>query len=556
MGILERSSSRELRELDAVFDQAPVALAFLDSELRARRTNAAFRRLFGLPDEVLIGRRPSEVDHGTDAALVERTLAEQVMKKGVPVADVPVVRTQAGERRVLLWSADPVTDNGHVLGALSYFRDITGQTTSLQQAHALLERASHRIGTTLDIHRTAAELADLAVPELADRIVIDLLDEVLQGENLPRAGSGTLQFRRAAVRDTSKTRAKISFEAGDLVTMPLTSAPASALLRGSPILARNPAEIREKIPYTPDHVEALLAQGLHTFMAVPLIARGVTLGAAAVWRAEHPEPYGEADVRLASDIASRAALSIDNARLYTREHTTAITLQRSLLPRHVPQVPGLQIAHRYQPASQTTEVGGDWFDVIPLGTGQVALVVGDVTGHSIHAAATMGQLRTTAAALARLGCPPEDIMSQLSAVLAEHGEETGATCLYALYDPASRRCRLISAGHPPPALRHPDGTTEFIDIPGGVMLGAGPSRYPATGIDLPPGSVLALYTDGLIERPGQDISAGMSRLARTLAASPAQSLDQLCDSVLASLGTSARDDIALLLARTTTETTH
>jgi serine phosphatase RsbU (regulator of sigma subunit) len=247
-------------------------------------------------------------------------------------------------------------------------------------------------------------------------------------------------------------------------------------------------------------------------------------------------------------------VSIDNARLYTREHATAITLQRSLLPRHVPQVPGLQIAYRYQPASQTAEVGGDWFDVISLGTGQAALVVGDVTGHSIHAAATMGQLRTTTAALARLGCPPEEIMGQLSGVVAEHGEETGATCLYAQYDPASRCCRLTSAGHPPPALRHPDGKVEYIDVPGGVMLGAGPSRYPATGIDLPPGSVLALYTDGLIEHPGQDISIRMSRLASTLAVSPAQSLDQLCDSVLASLGTDARDDIALLLARTTTET--
>jgi serine phosphatase RsbU (regulator of sigma subunit) len=177
-----------------------------------------------------------------------------------------------------------------------------------------------------------------------------------------------------------------------------------------------------------------------------------------------------------------------------------------------------------------------------------------VTGHSIHAAALMGQLRTTIAALARLGHPPEEIMAQLSAVVADHGEETGATCLYAQYHPASRRCRLTSAGHPPPALRHPGGTAEFIDTLGGVMLGVGKNHYPATDIDLPPGSVLALYTDGLIEHPGEDIGSGMSRLARTLAASPARSPEKLCDSVLASLGADARDDIALLLARTTTET--
>jgi serine phosphatase RsbU (regulator of sigma subunit) len=167
----------------------------------------------------------------------------------------------------------------------------------------------------------------------------------------------------------------------------------------------------------------------------------------------------------------------------------------------------------------------------------------------------MGQLRTTTtAALARLGCPPDQIMAQLSDVVAEHGDETGATCLYAQYDPASRRCRLTTAGHLPPALRHPDGTTEFLDTAGGVMLGAGQSHYPATDIDLPPGSVLALYTDGLIEHPGQDITTGMSHLARALAASPARSLDDLCDSVLTGLGARGRDDIALLLARTTTET--
>jgi PAS domain S-box-containing protein len=551
MGMPERSSSREL---DALFDQAPVALVFCDHELRITRTNPAYRRMVGLPAEAIIGRRPTEIDDSVDTALVERTVAGQVMKDGVPVTDVPIRRTLAAGQRVFLWSAHRVMENAQVLGAVCCFRDVTGQVPWLRQAYTLLERAGRQIGTTLDIHRTASELAELAVPGLADRIAIDLLDQVLRGENLPRTGSGTLQFRQVAVRDTSKTRAKITFAADDLFTVSLTSLAGVALSRGKSLLARNPDEISGQAPHPPGYVQVLLAQGVYTQMAVPLVARGITLGLAMFSRAENPEPFDEADLRLASDIASRAAVSIDNARLYTREHTTAITLQRSLLPQHIPQVTGLQIAYRYQPASRTAEVGGDWFDVIPLHTGQTALVVGDVTGHSIRAAAIMGQLRTTTAALARLGCPPEEIMAQLSGVVAEHGQETGATCLYAQYDPASRRCRLTSAGHPPPALRDPSGTTEFIDMPGGVMLGVGPSCYPATDTEFPPGSVLALYTDGLIERPGQDISIGMSRLVGTLAASPAQPLDQLCDSVLASLGSHARDDIALLLARTTTET--
>jgi serine phosphatase RsbU (regulator of sigma subunit) len=267
------------------------------------------------------------------------------------------------------------------------------------------------------------------------------------------------------------------------------------------------------------------------------------------------EPYSEADVRLVCDLTARAAVHIDNARLYTREHDAAITLQRSLLPRDIPQVAGLDIAYRYQPASQTSEIGGDWFDVIPLDHGEVTLVVGDVTGHGIQAAATMGQLRTTAAALARLGCPPGEIIRRLSAVVAARGDEAGATCLHAVYDPRTRRCQLTSAGHPPPVLRHPDGSTELIDLPAGLLLGAGQAHYAAKEMQLPPGSILAMYTDGLIERPGEDIGTGMSRLARALADGPARSLDELCDSVLASLAPHPRDDVALLLARTTTQPT-
>jgi PAS domain S-box-containing protein len=554
-----------IRDLDALFDQSPIALVFNDRELRTRRTNAAFRRLVGLPDELLIGRRPSETGLGMDAAQGERIVAEQVIGKGLPVIDMHLERTVAGQRRVFSWSAYRVTDNGEVVGVLGSFTDVTDRVQAvtalrdanarLQQANArldLLERAASQIGTTLDIRRTAGELADLAVPELADRIAIDLCDEMLDGEDVPRPGSDPLplRFRRVAVRH-AKTGATFSYKVGDLITAPVRSSAALALSRGKPLLARNRAEIRRQSPYTPGHAEAIIAQGVHTVMALPLIARGVTLGVAILARVDHPEPYDEADVRLASDLAARAAVHIDNARLYTREHHAAVTLQRSLLPRDIPPVPGLDIAYRYQPASRAAEVGGDWFDVIPLGNGQTALVVGDVTGHGIHAAAIMGQLRTTTATLARLGCPPEEIMAQLGGVVAGHGDEAGATCLYAVYDPASRRCRLASAGHPPPALRYPGGTAEILDLPAGLLLGVGSGRYPVTDIDLPSSSVLALYTDGLVEQPGQDIGTGMSRLARALAAGPARSLHPLCDRVLASLAPCARDDIALLLARTT-----
>jgi PAS domain S-box-containing protein len=544
-----------MRELNAVFEQSPVGLVLSDRDLRVTRTNAAFCRLVGLPEQALIGRRPSEIAVGVDGEMIERILAEQVMGSGDPVVDKPLEQIVAGEHRVLSWSAYRTTENGQVLGVLGSVMDVTDRVravTALRQANArldVLERAGSQVGTTLDIYRTAEELADLAVPELADRVPIDLCDSVLGGDDLPCAGPGGLRLRRVALRD-AVTGSTFAYAVGDRINVPLSNPTASAVWRGEPLLARDQAETRQNA-YAPGGADALMARGVHTTMLVPLTARGTTLGVATFCRAENPEPYNEADLRLVSDLAARAAVHIDNARLYSREHATAVTLQRSLLPRDIPPVPGLDIAHRYQPASQAAEVGGDWFDVIPLDRGQVALVVGDVTGHGTHAAALMGQLRTTTAALARLGHPPGQIMAQLSALVAAHGDEAGATCLYAEYDPASRRCRLTRAGHLPPALLRPDGTVEFPVLPGGLMLGVGQGRYPVTDTHLPEGSVLALYTDGLIERPGQDLTTGMSRLARALAAGPTQSPDQLCDSVLASTGPHSHDDIALLLARTT-----
>jgi PAS domain S-box-containing protein len=553
------SALGSIRELNAVFDQSPVGLVLTGRNLRVTRTNAAFRRLVGLPEEALIGRLPSEIDHGLDGALIERILTGQVLDQGTPVVEMPLEQTVAGQRRVLSWSAYRATDNGQVLGVLGSVMDITDRVravTALRQANArldLLQRAGSQVGTTLDIHRTAEELADLAVPELADRVPIDLCDSVLRGDGPPCIGPGGLRLRRVALRD-AVTGSTFAYAVGDLINVPLSNRAALAIWRGEPILARNRAETRQNA-YAPGGADALMARGVHTTMLVPLTARGTTLGVATFCRAENPEPYDEADLRLVTDLAARAAVHIDNARLYTREHATAVTLQRSLLPRDIPPVPGLDIAYRYQPASQAAEVGGDWFDVIELDGGQIALVVGDVTGHGTHAAALMGQLRTTTAALARLGHPPGQIMAQLSALVAAHGEEAGATCLYALYDPAARRCRLTRAGHLPPALLRPDGTVEFPDLPGGMMLGVGQGAYPVTETDLPEGSVLALYTDGLIEQPGQDLAAGMSRLAHALTAGPARSPDRLCDSVLAGTGPHSHDDIALLLARTTAAAT-
>jgi PAS domain S-box-containing protein len=548
-----------IRELDALFEQSPVAMIFTDNEMRARRANTAFRQLMGFPKGDLLGRPPTRqpgISQILDTQFVERTLTEQVIKQGVPVVNVPLELTVEGKHHVAAWTAYRVTDNGRVFGVVSTLVDITSQAqadTDLRQANTrldLLQRAGSEIGTTLDVRRTAEELTALATPGLADRVVVDLLDLALLGEDPIRTGSGEVQFRRYALLDTVTPGAG-NFSVGEEFIVPVAQQPARVFFDREPLVARNREEV-SRLDLPASILRPLLDRGVHALIEVPLTARGVALGVAGFARSKTPEPYCEADVRLACDLTARAALHIDNARLYTREHDAAVTLQRSLLPRDIPQVAGLDIAWRFQSASGASEIGGDWFDVIAIDGGQVALVAGDAAGHGILAAAAMGQLRTTTGALALLGSPPDQIMRQLSRTVAARGDEASATCLHAQYDPASRRCRLTSAGHPLPALRHPDGSTEIIDLPAGLLLGVDPdSSYLSVDRQLAPGSILAMYTDGLIERPGEDLGTGMSRLARALADGPAGSLDELADSVLASLAPHPRDDVVLLLARST-----
>jgi serine phosphatase RsbU (regulator of sigma subunit) len=249
----------------------------------------------------------------------------------------------------------------------------------------------------------------------------------------------------------------------------------------------------------------------------------------------------------------RGAVCIDNARLYTRERATALALQRGLLPRQVPQVPGLDLACCYVPAEAAAEVGGDWFDVIPVAAGRCALIVGDVTGHDISAASLMGQLRTATRTLATLDLTPSEILTRLDQITADLTDaETSATCLYAACDPATGSWEIASAGHPPSALARPGHHAAFPDLPAGLPLGTGlgDAPYQATRLHPPPGSTLVLYTDGLIETPAAGIDAGMAHLARTLTTTSQLPLTQACDRLLAALAPRPADDIAILMART------
>ncbi|MEV7215404.1 SpoIIE family protein phosphatase [Kitasatospora cineracea] len=429
---------------------------------------------------------------------------------------------------------------------------------------ALLGEAALRIGSTLEVERTAQELAEVAVGGFADFVGVDLLDSVFGGGPPSSAG---LVFYRVAQRSVLPGCPESAVAAGRGDVIVPDSPMARVLAAGRPLRSDyRDAEIRSWIAQEPERQRRAEEFGIHSSLLVPLTARGVMLGVAIFLRHRSPEPFDEDDLLLATELTARAALSIDNARQYTQQRDTALALQRSLLPSRTPRQAAVEVAFRYLPAGGREGVGGDWFDVIPLSGARVALVVGDVVGHGVHASAAMGRLRTAVRTLADIDMPPDELLTHLDDLVlrvdldelpeggtAWAGSSVGATCLYAVYDPVTRTCSLARAGHPGPALVGPDGTVLFPELPAGPPLGLGGLPFEAVELEVPEGSVLALYTDGLLrasELRG-DPGLGLDRLGSALAA-PAGSLEDLCDQVLsATLGPDApSDDVALLLART------
>ena len=542
------------------FTQSPYAQAIHDENLLCLGINDRMCQMFGLTQEGLRGRRLTDVLPGPQYEAMEQYM-RHVLETGEP--DIrETYRRVPGEARERAWSVSvsPLKDgSGRARAILIGVLDITEQYWARRRL-TLLNEASTHIGTTLDVTRTARELTDMVVPRLADLAVVDLLDIVLSG-NEPPAGpiSSAVVLRRAAHQSIFEGVPEAVVKVGDIDIHPPSSPSAECLATGKPVLTgvKDPAFI-PSFGYNRTRMEVLRDYGFHSVLCVPIRARGVTLGVAVLLRGQHPEPFGQDDVLLAEELTAKAAVALDNARRYTRERSTALALQRSLLPQRFPRQSAVEVASRYLPASAHAGVGGDWFDVIPLSGVRVALVVGDVVGHDIHASATMGRLRGAVRTLADVDLPPEELLTRLddvvSRISAEAGEGQGgdvyATCVYAVYDPVSRLCSLARAGHPQPALVTPDGVVSFLDLPAGPPLGLGGLPFESTEIELPRGSILALYTDGLIESRDRDIDLGFERLRKALARRE-QSLETACDNVLEGvLADGPADDVALLIART------
>ncbi|WP_058043157.1 SpoIIE family protein phosphatase [Streptomyces roseifaciens] len=549
-GLGPAEMTRMYEHHDAVLHAVREGVVIVGGDGRVMLANDEARRLLGLPADVE-GRAVAELDLEPRMAelLESRRVANDVV---LPVGD-----------RLLAVNNRPTDRRGGPPGSVATLRDSTelralaGKAEAARERLKLLYDASVAVGTTLDVQRTAEELTQVASPRFTDYATVDLAEPVLRGDE-PRAGVGSdaPELRRVAlsgVRDDHPL-----YRAGELHRFAAPTPQATGFLSGQAVLVPDLAASSGWRTQDVERTQAILDYGFHSLITVPLKARGVLMGIANFWRTGDNATFEEDDLSLAEELAARAAVCIDNARRFTREHAMAVTLQHSLLPRGLPEQNALDVAYRYLPAQ--AGVGGDWFDVIPLPGARVALVVGDVVGHGLHAAATMGRLRTAVQNFSALDLPPDELLGHLDELVGRidmesagmGGEDAiaGATCLYAIYDPATGVCAMARAGHPLPAVVHPEGTVEFPELPAGPPLGLGGLPFEAGELQLREGSSLVLYTDGLIEDRKRDIDAGLAILTSTLAHA-GRTPDEVCEEVLkALLPARQRDDIALLVART------
>ncbi|MEW2398818.1 SpoIIE family protein phosphatase [Streptomyces sp. NPDC046862] len=544
----------------ALMTQSPCAAAVFDERLRLRGINDVMADAVGMPEENLRGLHMNEIVGGRQGEKLEEQLRE-VLGSGRR-KDVQTFLRAADEDGAHAWSARiaPLTDtDGQVIGVCVTGHDITEQYQARQRLQ-LVNEASIRIGTTLDVTRTAQELADVCVPTLADFVSVDLMESLVHGDE-PAAGplSAPFTLRRAAHQSVNPGSPEAVVELGGVDVYPATSPQAASLTAGRTVVATDPASTLAKwLDWDPVRAARVKEYGIHATMSVPIRARGTTLGVAVLTRFQRKDPFTPDDEMLAEEVTARAGVCIDNARRFSRERETALALQRSLLPQTLPSMPALEAASRYQPAAKAG-VGGDWFDVIPLSGMRVAMVVGDVVGHGIEASATMGRLRTAVRTLADVDLAPDELLTHVDDLVvrlsqeagAQGVTEVGATCLYAVYDPVSRLCSFARAGHPPPVVLAPDGRRLDVHVPAGPPLGLGGLPFESTELELPEGTMLALYTDGLIESRDRDIDAGHELLTLALSGSTG-SLDEVCQDVMGSMlpSSGAPDDVALLLART------
>ncbi|MER5895590.1 SpoIIE family protein phosphatase [Streptomyces sp. NPDC001876] len=597
-----RRIETDLAASQAIFGQSPFGFVLFGADFTVVRANQRFATVFGGEADDHRGRTVDDYLAGQEADRLSSTL-KRVLETGDAVTDLQLVGTVPGSSARRHWSMNLYrvhSGAGRPIGIAGLATDVTGRHIAAREAAsarrnlALLNEASARIGNSLDLETTARELLDVAVPGFCDLASVDLYQGLLTGDEASpgswgrlrqESGGGSAELRRVAQASAVSDALPDGLPGGRLSG---GADPGGDEAAGPPALGavhRYPFNSPCAVALRTGSVEDVPGDErgfVHSTLAVPMVAHDIVIGLVQFSRAKGSEPFGERDRALATELAARAAVCIDNARLYRREHERALILQRSLLPPGDPEAAGLDIACRYLPGNTATEVGGDWFDVIELPGHRTALVVGDVMGRGLRAAVAMGELRTAVRTLALLDLEPAEVLSALDEVARGLGTPGGgdrrdafgggggaqwpsrvahksreadlsevylATCVYAVYDSVTRRCTFANAGHLPPVVVEPGEPALLLDVPPGMPLGVGGEPFEEVEVELKEGALLALYTDGLVESRDHPLDEGLQAFRDALT-EPSQPLEDVCDHVLATLDTRhGEDDIALLMAR-------
>ncbi|MEU4176982.1 SpoIIE family protein phosphatase [Streptomyces sp. NPDC026589] len=543
----------------ALFDGNPAAVAVLDHDLRYTYVNPALERLNGLPAGSHLGRVFSQVLPGLRG---QASALRAVLADGKPREETLHGQTWAADAAdgadQRFWRAtySRLDVDGEACGLMAIvveITDLTRQREELEKARghvALLSTAAVRIGTTLDMDTTCRELTAFVVPDFADAAAVDVFPSEV-GHSVRRPEPGVVRLRRAAVRGDGELDEQVQRfgHPGEYVDFPADSAVTRCLAENEPVLDDWEDHSSGRGVVTADRISASRALGLREALVVPLTARGRPLGALTLVRADGSPAFSDQDVAVARELAVRAGVDLDHARRYDHEHSIARELQRSLLSEPWGPHPHVEIATRYLPADEGVLVGGDWFDVVPLKDGRHLKAMGDVMGHGVEAAVAMSQYRSLLRLLAGDDLHPHQILEQLDGMVERSGLDRAATCLLAVVDRFGGVCEVASAGHLPPVFIDPDPAgARVVPVPVGPPLGTGFGGYRTTFVPCGPGTVLFMYTDGLVERRGEDIDVSVGRLA-SLTLPRGGHLEDLLDQVLDRFGEDAEDDIAVLASR-------
>jgi serine phosphatase RsbU (regulator of sigma subunit)/anti-sigma regulatory factor (Ser/Thr protein kinase) len=529
--------------LAALVDTAPVGVAVLGADLRIKRVNATLARMDGVAADDHLGRTIAQVlpDLPPEASTIPR----DVLRTGRPVIGVELVgRTPADPDADHVWrvSCYRLDSDGRTLGVGILVVDVTAQRGAEGERAAralqmsLLARASQLLSSSLDPAVTVEHLCDLLVPSLADHVFVDLVHE---GARLRRTG---IRHAPALVVDPALVR-----PVGELSRYAADHPIARAVANGTTMRISDLS-----VAELPDTEDLLFLRrvGVGSVLIVPMQVAGRAVGVATLCQSISGRRYEEEDATLVQQLVSRAAVAVAHAGAYERSRRAAEELQRHLLPRDLGDVEGVDVAWRYVPGSYDTEVGGDWVDVIELSAGRVALVIGDVMGRGLRAAAVMGQLRTAVRVLAQQDLPPADVLGRLDVVVAGLDGGQLVTCVYAVYDPGHAELVVANAGHPPPVLLS-DGRAATVVADVNTPLGVGGETFRSTTVPMPPGTVIGLYTDGVIEVPGSDLDAGIAQIGLAMLAGGSD-IEEMCDRMLLDVlpGRQAlEDDAAVLVVR-------